>query len=152
MTIAAGTPLLLLLLASLAIAGAGCGSSVQPSGGAATRTSGGSALAQTQNWGGDVERGVCPHATRNRSLPPRSGCVTVLRADLAGDGRDLILLYSRVSHERAAQIGLTGRIRPCAAGSGGTPGALPVDGDGRYAGRLGGSSAADLVMRGAVGQ
>src|SRR4029077_12134509 len=36
----------------------------------------------------------------NRYLPPRSGCVTAVRADMNGDGRpDLILVYSRLGRQ-----------------------------------------------------
>jgi hypothetical protein len=63
----------------------------------------------TQPNGYGVATGACPVAASNRYLPPRSGCVTVRRAEVAGDGRpDLILLYSHLSHERAGQLGLTG--------------------------------------------
>lgn len=42
---------------------------------------------------------VCTLAPRNRYLPPWSGCVSVMVADVSGDGRrDLILSYSRLSH------------------------------------------------------
>jgi hypothetical protein len=58
---------------------------------------------QPQNY--ELAAGVCPLAAPNRYLPPRSGCVTVRRADLTGDGRpDLIFAYSRLSHERARQL------------------------------------------------
>ena len=111
MTITARTPLALLLLASVTIACAGCGSSVRPNGDGARRTSGGFPGApHTQNWDGDAAGGVCQLAARNRYLPQRSGCVTVLRADMAGEGGDLILLYSRLSQQRAAQTELNGRV------------------------------------------
>jgi hypothetical protein len=43
---------------------------------------------------------VCPLAPPNRYLPPRSGCVTAIRADINGDGRsDLILVYSRLGRQ-----------------------------------------------------
>jgi hypothetical protein len=62
----------------------------------------------TQPNGYGVATGACPIAAPNRYLPPRSGCVTVRRAEVAGDGRpDLTLLYSHLSHERAGQLGLT---------------------------------------------
>jgi hypothetical protein len=61
----------------------------------------------TQPNGYGVATGACPLAGPNRYLLPRSGCVTVRRAEIAGDGRpDLILLYSHLSHERAGQLGL----------------------------------------------
>lgn len=40
---------------------------------------------------------TCPRAAPNRYLPPRSGCVSVLRRDVDGDGRpDLVLLYAHL--------------------------------------------------------
>jgi hypothetical protein len=60
----------------------------------------------TQPSGDGVAAGVCPLAARNRYLPPRSGCVSVRRADVAGDRRpDLILVYSRLRDKRAGQLG-----------------------------------------------
>jgi hypothetical protein len=54
-----------------------------------------------------VATGFCPLATRNQYLPPRSGCVTVRRAHILGNGHnDLILLYSLLGGTRA------GRPRP----------------------------------------
>lgn len=48
----------------------------------------------------------CPVAPANRYLPPRSGCVTVARADLTGDGRmDLVIVYSHLNHKNAAYGG-----------------------------------------------
>ena len=42
---------------------------------------------------------VCPLAAPNQYLPPRSGCVSVLRVDVDGDGRpDLVLLYAHLGH------------------------------------------------------
>ncbi len=42
---------------------------------------------------------VCTLAPRSRYLPTWSGCVSVMVADVSGDGRrDLILSYSRLSH------------------------------------------------------
>jgi hypothetical protein len=42
---------------------------------------------------------ACALAPRNRYLPPWSGCVSVMVADVSGNGRpDLILSYSRLSH------------------------------------------------------
>jgi hypothetical protein len=47
---------------------------------------------------GEDDAGLCPLAARNRYLPPLSGCVTALRADVDGDGRpDLVIVYSRLS-------------------------------------------------------
>lgn len=52
----------------------------------------------TQPNGYGVETGACPLAPPNRYLPARSGCVTVTRGDVDGDGRpDLILVYSHLS-------------------------------------------------------
>src|SRR5579871_5837279 len=49
-----------------------------------------------------VATGVCPLAAPSRYLPPRSGCITVRRADVTGGSRpDLILLFSTLSRERA---------------------------------------------------
>lgn len=43
----------------------------------------------------------CPLASANPYLPPHSGCVTVARGDVDGDGRpDLILLYALLSTHR----------------------------------------------------
>lgn len=48
---------------------------------------------------------LCPLAAPNRYLPPRSGCVTVLRADLDGDGRpDLVLLYARLGRREGSDL------------------------------------------------
>jgi hypothetical protein len=53
----------------------------------------------TQKNGYGVETGTCPVAPSDRYLlPPHSGCVTVRRADVSGDGRpDLVIVYSRLS-------------------------------------------------------
>lgn len=65
----------------------------------------------TQRNGYGVETDTCPLAPPNRYLPARSGCVTVRRADVDGDGRrDLILVYSRLSNQRAS--GSAGDIPP----------------------------------------
>lgn len=54
----------------------------------------------TQSNGYGVETHACPLAPPNRYLPARSGCITVKRADVNGDGRpDLILVYSRLSRQ-----------------------------------------------------
>jgi hypothetical protein len=51
----------------------------------------------TQPNGYGVASRACPLAPANRYLPARSGCVTVIRADMNGDSRsDLILIYSRL--------------------------------------------------------
>jgi hypothetical protein len=56
---------------------------------------------QTQAHVYGVSSGFCPLAVSNRYLPPRSGCVTVVRADINGDGRpDLIVVYSRLTGQR----------------------------------------------------
>jgi hypothetical protein len=58
---------------------------------------------QTQAHVYGVSSGFCPLAASNRYLPPRSGCVTVVRADINGDGRpDLVVVYSRLSLDRLA--------------------------------------------------
>ena len=55
----------------------------------------------TQRHGYGVQTGACPLAPANRYLPPHSGCVTVRRADINGDGRrDLVIVYSRLSRKR----------------------------------------------------
>ncbi len=65
----------------------------------------------TQRDGYGVETDACPLATPSRYLPARSGCVTVVRADVNGDGRpDLILVYSRLS--RRYPSGYAGGIPP----------------------------------------
>jgi hypothetical protein len=54
----------------------------------------------TQRNGYGVATDTCPLAPPSRYLPARSGCVTVMRADVNGDGRpDLILVYSRLSRQ-----------------------------------------------------
>ena len=54
----------------------------------------------TQPNGYGVSSGMCPLAPRSRYLPRRSGCVTVARADINGDGRpDLVIVYSRLSKQ-----------------------------------------------------
>ncbi len=69
-------------------------------GGAAARSAGklfpGAPSTQANGYG--VESDACPLAAANRYLPPRSGCVEVVRADLGGNDRtDLIVIYSRLS-------------------------------------------------------
>lgn len=54
----------------------------------------------TQPNGYGVSTDACPLAPPSRYLPARSGCVTVMSADVNGDGRpDLILVYSRLSRQ-----------------------------------------------------
>lgn len=65
---------------------------------AASRVFPGAPVTQPNGYG--VETGACPLAPPNRYLPARSGCITVKRADVNGDGRpDLILVYSRLSRQ-----------------------------------------------------
>ncbi len=48
----------------------------------------------------------CPLAAPSRFLPPRSGCVTAMHADVMGNGRtDLVLAYSRLNHVSAGYVG-----------------------------------------------
>ena len=69
------------------------------------RLPGCAAHAAERLWRGDRRMSTRPP---NSYLPPRSGCVTVRRADVVGNGRqDLILLYSLLSHRRAGQLGAT---------------------------------------------
>lgn len=54
----------------------------------------------TQPNGYGVASRVCPLAAPNRYLPPRSGCITAIRADINGDGRPaLVLVYSRLGRQ-----------------------------------------------------
>jgi hypothetical protein len=100
------------LLAGLAAggggSGAGSGLSAKPSGASPGSRAGlanasnelpGAPVTQAHGYG--VETDFCPLAPPNRYPPARSGCVTVRRADLNGDGRqDLIIVYSTLNHER----------------------------------------------------
>jgi len=77
------------------------GRTIQPSG----QTQGplgtfpGAPATQRGDWPGALH--LCPLAPRNRYLPARSGCVTVVRDDVDGTGRpDLVLIYGRLSHKR----------------------------------------------------
>ncbi len=67
----------------------------------------------TQPDGYGVETAACPLAPPNRYLPARSGCVTVMRADVDGDGRpDLILVYSRLSRQHPSDYpGIAASLR-----------------------------------------
>ena len=48
---------------------------------------------------------LCPLAKPNSYLPPRSGCVKALLADVDGDGdRDLVLLYAHLSHRHSGDL------------------------------------------------
>jgi len=63
----------------------------------------------TQAHGYGVDDGVCPLAAPNRYLPVRSGCVTVRRVDIGGDGRpDLVLIYSTLTHRRVGGASFPG--------------------------------------------
>ncbi|HET7572665.1 MAG TPA: hypothetical protein VFJ77_08350 [Gaiellaceae bacterium] len=76
----------------------GSGSGAGPGHSGASRAFPGAPSTQPNGYG--VETGACPLAPPNRYLPARSGCVTVRRADVNGDGRpDLILVYSRLSRQ-----------------------------------------------------
>lgn len=62
----------------------------------------------TQKHGYGVSSDICPLAPSSRYLPPHSGCVTVRRADVNGDGRpDLIIVYSRLSRKELISPGGT---------------------------------------------
>lgn len=74
-----------------------------------SRTFPGAPVTQPNGYG--VETGACPLAPPSRYLPARSGCVTVKRADVNGDGRlDLILVYSRLSGRHPS--GYVGGVPP----------------------------------------
>jgi hypothetical protein len=61
--------------------------------------------------GDGVATGVCPLAAPTRHLPARSGCVTVRRADVDGDGRrDVVIVYSRLSRQHPS--GYVGAVPP----------------------------------------
>jgi hypothetical protein len=63
----------------------------------------GAPATQRGDWPGAAQ--ACPLAPRNRYLPARSGCVTVIRADVdGGDRPDLVLLYGRLGHERIGNL------------------------------------------------
>jgi hypothetical protein len=73
------------------------GSGAGPSHAGASKAFPGAPSTQPDGYG--VETHVCPLGAPNRYLPPRSGCVTVRRADVNGDKRpDLILVYSRLGN------------------------------------------------------
>ena len=66
--------------------------------GSASRAFPGAPSTQPNGYG--VASRVCPLAPANRYLPARSGCLTVMRADIDGGGRpDLVLVYSRLSRQ-----------------------------------------------------
>src|ERR1019366_2026908 len=97
-----------LLLAGVAGGGGGAGtgrhadgqSAPGPGSGHASVSSAFPGAPSTQANGYGVTTDDCPLAPPNRYLPARSGCVTVRRADVNGDGRpDLILVYSRLSRQ-----------------------------------------------------
>lgn len=49
--------------------------------------------------------GMCPLAAAERGLPPHSGCVSVVHADVTGDGHpDLVVLYARVHRRREREL------------------------------------------------
>jgi hypothetical protein len=96
------------LIAGIAGGGGGAGSGGHAGGQPAGSGAGGGAVhasvsnafpgaPATQANGYGVETDLCPLAPPNRYLPARSGCVTVRRVDVNGDGKpDLILAYSRL--------------------------------------------------------
>ena len=48
----------------------------------------------------------CPLAAPSRLLPPRSGCVTAMRAEVTGDGKsDLVIVYSHLNHASGGFLG-----------------------------------------------
>lgn len=66
----------------------------------------------TQPNGYGVASRACPLAPPNHYLPSRSGCVTVIRADVNGDGRpDLIIVYSRLG-QRIPSSWYAGAVPP----------------------------------------
>lgn len=73
---------------------------------------GGGGQANGHQPGGEgVATDACPLAPPNRYLPARSGCVTVRRADVDGDGRpDLVIVYSHLSRRHPA--GYAGVVPP----------------------------------------
>ncbi len=99
------------LIAGIAGGGGGAGSGGHAGGQPAGSGAGGGAVhvsvsnsfpgaPATQPSGYGVETDLCPLAPPSRYLPARSGCVTVRRADVNGDGKpDLILVYSRLGRQ-----------------------------------------------------
>lgn len=60
---------------------------------------------------GGIAQDACLLAPANRYLPPWSGCVTVRRADLTGNGQTyLVLLYSRLSHAHFSSPGASANL------------------------------------------
>lgn len=54
---------------------------------------------QPGSWRGGAN--TCPRAPRERGLPPVVGCVSVIHADVDGDGRlDTVILYATLGHRR----------------------------------------------------
>ncbi len=61
---------------------------------------------------GGIASASCNLAPESRYLPARSGCVTVRRADLSGNGQtDLVLVYSLLTHTRFDVPGAPAAIR-----------------------------------------
>lgn len=116
-----GGAILLLVAAAAAAAGlivgtggggAGGGTGRAPSGHPSGGGAGAGSLNSSQSFPGapaiqnDIDgpsSGMCTRAAPNRYLPPNSGCVSVRRVDVTGDGRaDLVLVYSRIAHTSVA--------------------------------------------------
>lgn len=71
----------------------------------------GAPMSQSASVAG-VSSWQCPIAPANRYLPARAGCVSVMRADMTGDGRaDLVIVYSRLNHRSAAYPGAPAQWR-----------------------------------------
>lgn len=61
---------------------------------------------------GGIASASCNLAPESQYLPARSGCVTVRRADLSGNGQtDLVLVYSLLTHTRFDVPGAPAAIR-----------------------------------------
>lgn len=110
-----------LLLAGVVGGGGGAGtgrhaggqSAPGPGSGHASTSSAFPGAPSTQPNGYGVATHACPLAPPNRYLPARSGCVTVMRADVNGDGRpDLIIVYSRLSRQHpSSYMGIPPSLR-----------------------------------------
>ena len=77
---------------------------------AASRAFPGAPVSQTDQGG--IASASCAVAPVSRYLPAGSGCVTVRRADLSGNGQtDLVLVYSLRTHSRFDVPGVPAAIR-----------------------------------------